>query len=580
LAYHYNYDYDLGSITAIASTSTFTGCEFRNNDQSAFLDIIIRVYSYHIIFLLSIYDTKFISNEVDYILQAVDSVINIENSTFKYNRGSAMHLSYCKVNIVNSAFNNNQACTLILWSTIIHIHGSEFIGKYAKRGAILSEGETLIRFSEICTFADNRAEQGGAIYLDDESTRVQWFVAHEATVIIANNTASYGGGIYLHYDTNLTLYSQGTLQILNNRAIKDGGGIYVSEYSSINLCFKSLNYISQISNSTNIHFYRNQATNGGGLHLGLSSVIYVLPCLNNIINFEENSADYGGAVFISTDTKFSGQYYYFDLECFFQSETLRNPAVMKCNKHIKPFHFLLNRANYSGSSLYKKIFNNCSMGGRSFEEFKFLSILSNIQNSDIGSSQVLVCFCEDENPDCTKGIAFIDIKTGERLIIDVTVADRENHIVSSSVESEIRGSASVRDDQKIQDVRNGCTDLVFNIYSFEASQQLVMSPRLKNDSIHISTAGSERTIKLNFPACISCPIGFQQIKDDAKGCDCVCDEMRLESLIMNCNYTRETITKKRTTAWITYLGVKNTTGYLMYPYCPCNGLLFSTRCNC
>ena len=67
-------------------------------------------------------------------------------------------------------------------------------------------------------------------------------------------------------------------------------------------------------------------------------------------------------------------------------------------------------------------------------------------------------------------------------------------IVSGSVESEIRGSASVRDDQMIQDVRNGCTALVFNIYSFKASQQLVMLPRHNNDSMHVSTAGSERTI--------------------------------------------------------------------------------------
>ena len=38
--------------------------------------------------------------------------------------------------------------------------------------------------------------------------------------------------------------------------------------------------------------------------------------------------------------------------------------------------------------------------------------------------------------------------------------------------------------------------------------------------------------------------------------------------IINCNYTRETIIKKGTTAWIDYLRVKNTSGYLIYPYCP------------
>ena len=71
--------------------------------------------------------------------------------------------------------------------------------------------------------------------------------------------------------------------------------------------------------------------------------------------------------------------------------------------------------------------------------------------------------CEKDNPDCTIEIPFIDIKTGEKLIIDVAIVDRRNHLVSGSIESEIRGSASVRDDQKFQDVINGCTPLVFNV---------------------------------------------------------------------------------------------------------------------
>ena len=91
-------------------------------------------------------------------------------------------------------------------------------------------GETLITFSETCTLADNHAEWGGAIYL---SFGAQCFVAHGATVIIANNTASEdGGGIYLGTDSNLTLRSQSILQILENRATNAGGGIYASERSS------------------------------------------------------------------------------------------------------------------------------------------------------------------------------------------------------------------------------------------------------------------------------------------------------------------------------------------------------------
>ena len=110
---------------------------------------------------------------------------------------------------------------------------------------------------------------------------------------------------------------------------------------------------------------------------------------------------------------------------------------------------------------------------------------------------------------------------------------------------------------KIQDVMNGCTPLVFSIYSFDMSQELIMLPQLKQDSIY---ATLKRSIKINFLACISCPIGFQKIKEDARGCDCVCDVT-----INNCNYTRETIINKGATA---YLTVKNISDYLIYPYCP------------
>ena len=163
------------------------------------------------------------------------------------------------------------------------------------------------------------------------------------------------------------------LQILENRALEIEGGIYALWFSSINLGFKSLNDISQTSNST-IFFYENQARKGGGLYFGSDSIVHVygnaFPCLN-AVNFVKNSADYGGAVYVFARTTSETQYQdYSHPECFFQS--------LQCKKQDKPFYFSLNRANYSGISLYKSAFNNCSMGGRSFGEFELLNLMSNI----------------------------------------------------------------------------------------------------------------------------------------------------------------------------------------------------------
>ena len=257
------------SVIPLVSTLTITGCELRNNYQSTGDNIFSRMIDVRNSDILLIFDTKFISNNITKTLYVEESVINTDNCTFKYNHSLAMLLKNCTVSIFNSVFKNNEAGAIRLWDTKIHIHGSEFKENVERRsgwgGAIYSSGETLISFSEVCMFADNQAEKGGKLYLDQS---VQCFIAHGATVIIANNTASAdGGGIYLSRHANITLHSQSTLIILENRATENGGGIYVSQFSSINLGFKSLNNIYQTSSST-IYFYRNQARQGGGLYVG------------------------------------------------------------------------------------------------------------------------------------------------------------------------------------------------------------------------------------------------------------------------------------------------------------------------
>ena len=551
------------------NTLTITGCEFRNNDPEA----MIHVQNSNV----SINDTKFIGNRARKSLSAFRSLVHIDKSAFKHNDGSAINLKECTVHIFNSVYDsNNQAIkgeyggTPAYYRTDIHIHGSEFKNNgyytYTRGGAIYCLDETIINFSETCTLAYNHADQGGAIYLDHS---VKIFVAHGATVIIANNTASKGGGIFLNHDANLTLHSHSTLQILENKAKENGGGIYAFELSSINinLAFKSLSSNIHTSNSM-IYFHKNQARQGGGLYLGFNSTVRTFMC---VINFNENSAEYGGAVYVFSNLS-TGLLY---PECFFQSLPYPAPTYNitsdtgKCSKqHQFPIQFSTNRANYSGVSLFKSIFLNCSINGNTFEEFTAITAMSNIKTSDVGSFLLQVCYCENGNPDCTKQLPFVDIKTGEKLVLDIAIADRGNHAVNGKIKSEIRGSVLIRDDQKIQYVKSGCTPLIFNIYSLEASLQLILSPQFKTDGRFIkSKVRSKRSIKLNFLACIDCPTGFQKTVDDAKGCDCVCNVI-LGPYIISCNYSRETITKKGTTAWISSLSIKNTSDFMTYPYCP------------
>ncbi|MCG8625627.1 MAG: hypothetical protein MJE68_26960, partial [Proteobacteria bacterium] len=318
-----------------------------------------------------------------------------------------------------------------------------------------------------------------------------------------------------------------------------------------------------------MHIHKNIASEGGGLYLGFNSIVYTDMCLNNRINFHENSAEYGGAVYVSSITQNQIS------ECFFQSQTLLmtynitfDTGPGTCSKeNNSTFKFSLNRAKYSGASLFKSAFDKCSINIKLFEELIIISSLSNIQISDIGSFHVQICYCQNNTPDCTKQIPYINIKTGESITLNLTIIDQGNHPIDGSINSDIRGHVLIRGDQKFQNVINGCTPIILDIYSFKYSQQLIMSPWFEEDSSYTFTKSSKRTIELNFLACIECPIGFQKFNNDARGCDCACNRI-LETYIINCNYTRETITKRGTTAWIDHLTIKNTSGYLIYPQCP------------
>ena len=548
---------------SLSSTLMLTGCEFRNNYGT---EAILAVQDSDII---SIFDTRFSNNSANSSLHISNSVVSINKSVFKHSYGSAVTFSECTVSIFDSVCDSNQGAgnkfggAITSYDSVVHIHNSDFKKNGAKfaGGAMYCEGSSIFLY-ETCTLSDNHAEQGGAVYLHQD---VQYHIAHGATVIIANNTASdYGGGIYLGLQCSLTLHSQSTLHVLENSASEEGGGIYAYQLSSINT-------VSNQSTYSVTHIYKNRARKGGGLYLEFNSILYTGICHNNII-FHKNVAEYGGAVYVSStqDSKYLP-------ECFFQRRLHSTPTYNitidagpgicnKENQNDPALKFSLNRANFSGASLFKEIFDKCSINGKLFEELMVISFLSNIQTSDIGSFKVRICYCENSTLDCTKQIPYINVKTGDKITLDVAIVDQGNNPIDGSIKSEVTLHVLTRDDQKFHSVINGCTRIIFDIYSFIYSELLVISPRFEEGSSYIIT-GSSRTIELNFLACIECPIGFQRTNDDVRGCDCVCNRI-LESYIINCNYTRETITKGGTTAWITHLTIKNTSGYLIYPQCP------------
>ena len=94
-----------------------------------------------------------------------------------------------------------------------------------------------------------------------------------------------------------------------------------------------------------------------------------------------------------------------------------------------------------------------------------------------------------------------------------------------------------------------------------------MSPYI-SDPYYVSKH-KQLKIPLFFQACISCPIVFEKFSNEIKGCGCVCNTV-IKQFLTKCDESSSIITKEQTIAWIGYINSQNSSGYLIYTYCPLN----------
>jgi len=217
----------------------------------------------------------------------VKSVLNATNVVFDGGSGS-QHDPYgnhfggainctkgssTTLNINNCTFKNNHAeygGAIYISSGSLNIVNSLFINNYAYNfgGAIASESGTSINISK-SRFVNSKslADAGGAIYVRAGSLNID-------NVSIINSSATFGGAI----TTLNTTVSLNCLTALNNTAKYDGGAVY-HMYG---------NFTSQ-----NGYYKNNSAINGGALFIDESSRLAL-----NSNQFLENKANFtAGAVY-------------------------------------------------------------------------------------------------------------------------------------------------------------------------------------------------------------------------------------------------------------------------------------------
>ena len=154
-------------------------------------------------------------------------------------------------------------------------------------GAIVSVASAIIVVEEQSSIliSENRATDGGGIYLM-QTTLKALETGH--VIITKNMVEKSGGGIYA-FQSTLNFDSKTDVKIMHNVAGKDGGGIYLSE-SQI-----------EISSKSTIILHNTAHNFGVGIFLESTSNIQVRvkdAPKKHFLRFIRNSAQRGGGVYV------------------------------------------------------------------------------------------------------------------------------------------------------------------------------------------------------------------------------------------------------------------------------------------
>ena len=461
-------------------------------------------------------------------------------------------------------------------------------------------------FSGYCNLTHNSAGTGGAIYAIDSTLLIAPGYTSLSTIIMIirlslayNEARDSGGGIYLYRSILFSLIPLGSIvNISSNKAANNGGGIHA--INSLITCMESYRRLNNWPYQNLMIFANNSAQKGGGLYLESAAQLrlekvndFLNPRkikLNTSIYFTSNIAEYGAAIYVADETYFDvcrGRYSVIkstatsNAECFVQ--VFSSSLALAAESSAANIEFTTNDdENYT--VIFGGLLDRCIPDPRRAEilhtgpvskeidGFTYLKLISNIVDSkQISSLPVRVCFCTpDGNPSCSYEPPTIHVKKGESFNLTLVAVDQVNHTISNiTIHSSLNHTeSSLGEDQSTQVTNEDCTNLIFSIYSPHISEVLI----LYAEGPCRNAERSQSRVLVTFQLC-TCPIGFQP-NYETNDCVCVCDS-RLSPYFTepdnNCNIQTESLIR-RGTAWTTFIDdsnrYHNSSGFLIYPYCP------------
>ena len=455
-----------------------------------------------------------------------------------------------------------------------------------KEGGAITAIQSEIKFDGNSSLTKGRAESGGALKATDSRVHIH------GNVVLSNNVVTEaGGGIYL-YHSELTCWKSSALNIRNNMATEKGGGI-----NAIGSVIKVKNpLLSQTFSS--LHIDSNKAMIGGGIFLEMDTKIYILKSIfkvntsklmtghQRIISFSLNSAQYGGAIYMSDNGMCSLSTKSTVNECFIQTLAMYGPMsadIDSDDTRCQNIDFINNTAMQSGNSLFGGLLDRCSVsqfaevninnvnmdytisnGTMIVEGHEYFQKISNIQDIDIGSHPVRVCFCTNGQPNCLYQHDPIQVRKGQLRNISLSLAvvnQNNNPLQEQTINSQFI-SGNYYCQSLSQSMDGNCSKISFGVSSNNDTEELVLS--LPEGPCKDAPESKARVI-LEF-TCPQCVVGFK-LDESEEGCQCVCDS-QLFPYFTNCS--GEILVRERN-VWVTSLATRNTSNtnqYLIHPYCP------------
>lgn len=366
------------------------------------------------------------------------------------------------------------------------------------------------------SIAGNRAhDRGGGIYVISSDIRLN-ARSNDATnlLVLADNEAHMGGGVFLEDYSKLSLISISGMSIRLSGNVADyGAAIYVNDNSSFETCFTTPSNVTPTSEC----FFRTPDPNRLKQEMTNTNEL-------EIISFENNYAKYNGS------NVFGG-------------------FLSRCALHTPP------------NSFYNALLMGITHDEQSNDGLTHLQNISNINNLEsIASLPIEVCFCTNDSVNCRDRVHSVQVKKGEMFNMSIVARDQVKYPVVAKIYSQLSSRESNLIEGSMTWISDICTNISYAITSSREIENLLIFA----DGPCRNSEPSRLTVSVMFSPC-NCPTGFEQ-SHSSKSCECVCDSL-ISAYVTDCDLTTQSFMKKKN-SWISRVNRNNQSVYVVSERCP------------